>query len=98
MRIYIYKSWRTNFLWVLNFVQVGGPDTRIQKHPSGWIFKNLTKSEKNTKDFPVKYPRSNLKGILYVFRRSNQFIEDISCKFEGDFNILLNFFFGRNFF
>ena len=40
---YIYinmdiKIVRTNFLWVLNFGQVGGPDTKIQKHPLGWIF------------------------------------------------------------
>ena len=32
------KIVRTNFLWVLNFGQVGGPDAKIQKHPLGWIF------------------------------------------------------------
>ena len=32
------KVIRTNFLRVLNFGQVGGPDTKIQKHPLGWIF------------------------------------------------------------
>ena len=48
---YVHKKWkmdiyikentkvvRTNFLWVLNFDQVGGPDVKIQKHPLGWIF------------------------------------------------------------
>ena len=29
---------RTNFLWILNFGQVGGPNKKIQKHPLGWIF------------------------------------------------------------
>ena len=37
INIYI-KNVLTNFLWVLNFGQVGGPDTKIQKHPLGWIF------------------------------------------------------------
>ena len=32
------KVVRTNFLWVLNFGQVGGPDAKNQKHPLGWIF------------------------------------------------------------
>ena len=41
-------------LWVLNFGQVGGPNKKSQKHPLGWIIINRTKSEKNTKDFPVK--------------------------------------------
>ena len=40
------KVIRTNFLRVLNFGQVGGPDTKIQKHLLGWIFLNRTKSEK----------------------------------------------------
>ena len=36
---YIYiKVVRTNFLWVLNFGQVGGSNKKIQKHPLGWIF------------------------------------------------------------
>ena len=37
INIYI-KVVRTNFLWVLNFGQVGGPNKKIQKHPLGWIF------------------------------------------------------------
>ena len=32
------KVIRTNFLRVLNFGQVGGPDTKIQKPPQGLIF------------------------------------------------------------
>ena len=32
------KIVRTNFLWVLNFGQVGGPDKKNQKHPLGRIF------------------------------------------------------------
>ena len=35
---HMYKVVRTNFLWVLNFGQVGGPNKKIQKHPLGWIF------------------------------------------------------------
>ena len=35
---YGYKIVRTNFLWVLNFGQVGGPNKKNQKHPLGWIF------------------------------------------------------------
>ena len=38
------KVVRTNFLWVLNFGQVGGSNKKIQKHPLGLIFLNLTKS------------------------------------------------------
>ena len=44
----VLKSWRdsyiyiknvlTNFLWVWNFGQVGGPDKKNQKHPLGRIF------------------------------------------------------------
>ena len=34
------------------------------------------------------------KGILlYFFSKSDKFINDISCKFEGDFNFFVNFFF-----
>ena len=42
--IYIYiKVVRTNFVGVLNFDQVGGPDAKSQKYPLGWIFFNRTK-------------------------------------------------------
>ena len=32
-----------------------------------------------------------------IFSLSDQFIEDFSCNFEGDFNILVTFFLGPNF-
>ena len=32
------KVVRPNFLWVLNFGQVGGSNKKIQKHPLGWVF------------------------------------------------------------
>ena len=35
--IYI-KVVRTNFLRVLNFGEVGGPNKKIQEQPLGWIF------------------------------------------------------------
>ena len=38
MHLNIKKVVRTNFLWVLNFGQVGGPNKKIQKHPLRWIF------------------------------------------------------------
>ena len=31
--------------------------------------------------------------LLYFFSRSDQFIKDFSCKFNGDFNLLVNLFF-----
>ena len=37
INIYL-KNVLTNFLWILNFGQVGGPDAKIQKYPLGWVF------------------------------------------------------------
>ena len=35
------KNALTNFLWVLNFDQVGGPNKKFQKHPQGWTFSKI---------------------------------------------------------
>ena len=37
------------------------------------------------------------KGPLIFFTRSDQFIKDFSCKFEGDLNFLVNFFWPDSF-
>ena len=61
------------------------------------FFLNRAKSEKNYKGFPCKLNSDKIsRGFFNIlFSRSDQFIKDFSCKFEGDFNILLNFFLVR---
>ena len=47
------KIVRTNFLWVLNFGQVGGPNKKNQKHLLDF-FEIVLRVKKINKDFPVK--------------------------------------------
>ena len=61
------KVFRTHFLWVFNFGQVGGPNKKNTKTPSRLdFFEIVLKVEKNTTDFHVKFYRDisvNFKGI-----------------------------------
>ena len=58
------------------------------------FFKNQSKSKIFIKEITCKfYSEFILKGIrLDFFSRSDKFPKDFSCKFEGDFNFLVNFF------
>ena len=62
------KNVLTNFLWVLNFYQVGDPDAKIQKYPLGpsiWrpVFQKL--SPRGLSKF--LNPQEICQDILYIY-------------------------------
>ena len=90
----VYKLVRTNFFWVLDFGQVGGPDVKIQKHPLGGIFKNRTKSRpsnftKLEKPFYEKFSNFDFVGSIHFQR-------DFVDKIEMDF-FFMSFISKKNF-
>ena len=58
----------------------------------------FSRSDQFMQDFNESQIKFEGNSLLIFFSRSDQFIKDYSCKFEEDFNILVNFFFSHNFF